>query len=93
MNDVLSAEEVAQLLDCAVTTVEEMARRKELPATKPGRSWVFPREALLKALNDMALEHWRPAVPGHKPAVTVPTPQPTRPRRAVPPRLPTLENA
>lgn len=55
MNDILNAAEVAEMLDCDERTVQEKARTGELPAVKFGRSWRFPRVALLQVLNDMAL--------------------------------------
>lgn len=55
MNDVLNEVEVAAILDCEPKTVQEKARSGELPAVKFGRSWRFPRVALLQSLNDMAL--------------------------------------
>ena len=57
MNDILNKTEVAALLDCEESTVEEKARTRELPGVKIGRSWIFPREALLQRLNALALEH------------------------------------
>lgn len=55
LDEVLSKEQVAALLQCDVLTVEEKCRNGELPGVKVGRSWVFPREALLQRLNEMAL--------------------------------------
>lgn len=55
MTDILNKEEVAALLDCEPATVEEKARKGELPGVKIGRSWRFPREALMRRLNEMAL--------------------------------------
>lgn len=55
LNDVLDESEVAELLDCEPSTVQESARRGELPAVKFGRSWRFPRTALLEALHTKAL--------------------------------------
>lgn len=53
--EILSKEEVARMLDCEPATVEEKARRHELPGVKIGRSWLFPRQALMQRLNEMAL--------------------------------------
>src|SRR5882672_7194055 len=55
LDEVLTKEQIAELLQCDVTTVEEKARNGELPGVKVGRSWVFPREAMLQRLNEMAL--------------------------------------
>lgn len=55
MNDVLDETEVAAILDCEPKTVQEKARSGELPAIKFGRSWRFPRSALMQALHELAL--------------------------------------
>lgn len=60
MNDILTEEEVAELLGCTVETVQEKARTSVLPAIKFGRSWRFPRGALLHRLDQLALA---PVVP------------------------------
>jgi excisionase family DNA binding protein len=82
--DILNKDQVAKLLDCEPSTVEEKARNHELPAVKIGRSWLFPREALMQRLNEMALAR----------------PTPTRPQAVIkqsvkrrgPPSLPPLPN-
>lgn len=81
-SEILNKDEVATLLDCEPSTVEEKARNHELPAVKIGRSWLFPRQALMQRLNEMALAR----------------PLPTRPegiikpgaKRRAPPALPPL---
>ena len=60
MSDILDESEVAALLDCQPTTVQEKARTGELPAVKYGRSWRFPRAALMEALNRQALANAKP---------------------------------
>ncbi|WP_447775685.1 helix-turn-helix domain-containing protein [Variovorax boronicumulans] len=62
-HDILNKDEVANLLDCEPSTVEEKARSRELPGVKIGRSWLFPRQALLQRLNEMALAKAEPAAP------------------------------
>ena len=62
-NDILNKDEVANLLDCEPSTVEEKARNHELPGVKIGRSWLFPRQALMQRLNEMALARPAPARP------------------------------
>lgn len=57
MNDVLDENEVAGILDCEPSTVQEKARSGELPAVKFGRSWRFPRTALMEALHKKAMEN------------------------------------
>lgn len=54
MSDVLTTDEVADLLECEPKTIEEKLRRGELPGVKLGRSWMCPRQALLETLNDLA---------------------------------------
>lgn len=87
-NDILTEEEVAAILDCALKTVQEKARSGELPAVKIGRSWRFPRVALLQRLNEMALEH-KPVKRSHT-AVQVPIAE-KKSRRRKPPDLSTLK--
>jgi hypothetical protein len=53
---VLDVADVAALLRCAETTVEDRARRGELPGLKIGESWVFPAGALTLRLDELALE-------------------------------------
>lgn len=57
MSDILTDTEAAALLDCAPSTVQELARTHQLPAVQFGRSWRFPRAALVEYLNRRALEH------------------------------------
>lgn len=54
--DVLDASDVATVLRCAVTTVEERARTGDLPGLKFGDGWIFPAAALATRLNELALE-------------------------------------
>jgi len=63
MNEILTKDEVAALLDCEPTTIEEKARRRELPGLKIGRSWIFPKEALMQRLNEIALRPPEPSPP------------------------------
>ena len=57
MTDILTAQEVANLLDCKPSTIEAKARAHELPGIKIGYSWRFPRAALMEALNRKAMEN------------------------------------
>lgn len=52
--EVYTASQVAELLGCATTTVEEMARAGQLPGVKPGGAWVFPAGALAAGLDELA---------------------------------------
>ena len=54
MNEILSSEEVAEMLGCTIAVVEANARKGIYPGIKPGRSWRFPREALMEQLNHLA---------------------------------------
>lgn len=86
---VLSAEEVAGLLLCAVSTVNDRARSGDLPGLQFGDGgWVFPSGALALRLDELALERSQqrrmPRAPaGGLHAVSKP-PKPAR----VPPVLP-----
>ena len=62
MTEILDDTQVAELLGCDALTVQELARSQKLPAVKFGRSWRYPREALMKALNDMAARNIEPKV-------------------------------
>ena len=55
MIEIYTAEQAASLLGCAAKTVEDLARRGELPGIKPGGAWVFPAGALRQRLDDLAL--------------------------------------
>jgi excisionase family DNA binding protein len=86
-DDILTDEQVAELLHCHVQTVQEWTRVGKLPGIKPGRSWIYPRQALLDALNEMARQ--KPEREVRTLAVAQPQPQRGRPRK-VPPVLPVI---
>lgn len=52
--DLSTDEQLAQALGCTPETVRAGAQVGVLPGLKFGRSWVFPREATLEALNRAA---------------------------------------
>lgn len=81
--DILTTDEVADLLQCEVATVEEKLRRGELPGIKPGRSWMCPRQALLDSLNQQALANIKTV---SRPKVAAPSQRPGT-RRTAPPSL------
>ncbi len=83
LKDILSEEDAAAELACAVTTVQDLARTHQLPGIKLGRNWVFPRAALLNTLNTMAMAQLQKADKPQAKAIQ----QPTKLRR-VPPALP-----
>ena len=45
-DEVMTAREVAELLKMPVSTIYELARRGELPASRLGRTWRFLRPRL-----------------------------------------------
>ena len=49
--DVMTAAEVADVLQLQVSTVYYLARRGELPGQRLGRAWRFPRWRLEEYLN------------------------------------------
>ena len=53
MNEILTEEETAAMLDCDPGTVQALAREGKWPAVKVGRSWRFPRQALIETLNNL----------------------------------------
>lgn len=54
LGPVLTAEEVATLLQCSTEVVAERTQAGELPGLRFGRGWIFPTDALLARLNEMA---------------------------------------
>lgn len=68
----LTAPEVAELLDCTQQTVEIAARDGRLPGLQFGRSWLFPQDALVEALRLQALANLRAAPPAAPPAPVEP---------------------
>ncbi len=52
MKPVMSAREVAHLLDVDEITVYRLARRQKLPAFKVGNQWRFDRGALEQWMNE-----------------------------------------
>lgn len=53
---VMTPQQVSDLLRCSVRTVEDHARAGTLPGVKFGDGWVFPTDALLRAINKLAEE-------------------------------------
>lgn len=85
LDEILDEAQVAALLGCEATTIQEKARQGLLPAVKYGRSWRFPREALLKVLNEQALDNKPTRL---EPVAVTITHQERRGRRRSPPNLP-----
>lgn len=57
MNEILTTDEAADLLDCETRTVEDALREGTLPGLKLGRSWMIPRAALLEIVNEIAKQN------------------------------------
>lgn len=55
--DVLTTDEVAEILQCEAKTVEDALRAGKLPGVRLGRSWMCPRAALLETINNLAREN------------------------------------
>jgi excisionase family DNA binding protein len=71
----MDSTQVAGLLKCSERTVEDHARAGRLPAVKFGDGWMFPTEALLRAVNRMAEdEAARRAKPAQQTAIKFTTP-------------------
>ena len=56
MKEILTAEEVAEMLLCDIVTAADRLNRGVIPGLKFGRSWVIPAAAFYQRLNEMALE-------------------------------------
>lgn len=93
--ELLTAIEVAALLRCEPETIEERTRRRELPGLRFGRSWMYPREALIQVLNKLAMQQLEPSAAVAAPLAVLPLRMvaPTMPKsprglRRSPPPLP-----
>lgn len=53
--EILNASELSELLHCQPSAVREAARTGRLPGVKYGDDWIFPLEAVLRVLNEQAL--------------------------------------
>ena len=92
ITEVFDSADVAKMLRCAETTVEERARKGDIPGVNFGDGWIFPAKALFARLNELALEQAAKRLdPGfHKPVATVQS-APSRGRKTrLLPALPTL---
>ena len=88
---VLSLHAVAKLLRCAETTVEECARRGELPGLKFGQGWVFPTGALTLRLNELAQEQAAERRKMVRPLAVLMVPNTAGRKTRLPPQLPSLD--
>lgn len=55
MNEILTVEQIADLLDCEPETVQEKLLNNDLPGVKFGLSWVCPKKTLLDFLHKKSL--------------------------------------
>lgn len=55
MNEILTEEDMAEIMGCHIQTIQEKARSGELPGIKFGRGWRFPRTAVLETLHTKAM--------------------------------------
>ena len=85
---VLDVDTAAQLLRCEPSTVRERLRQGDLPGLKLGTDWVLPAGALLKRLEELALEESAQRRSKPAPAAVALRAVPGRPRK--PPVLPVL---
>lgn len=77
MEPLLESSQVAGLLKCSIRTVEDHARAGTLPGVKFGEGWVYPTDALMKAINRMAEEE---AAKRSKPATSLAVAKPKKKR-------------
>jgi excisionase family DNA binding protein len=56
MREILTVEQVAEMLLCDKETVAEYLKSGELPGLKFGRSWIIPATSFYQRLNDLAVE-------------------------------------
>lgn len=75
--DILTAEQVADLLHCDVATVENRTRAGELPGVKFGRGWVYARSELIQTIAVCGRKNMkdRPVAPGPKSLMAVVPPR------------------
>lgn len=87
MTDTIGSEECAELLRCTPEQVEELARAGDIPGLKIGRSWLFVRFDLLAYLAEKARADAQERRSKRQPNAT---PIKQKPRRQLPPVLPSL---
>ncbi len=86
--EVFASEDLAKMLHCSVTTIDERALRGDLPGLKFGHGWIFPAGALFQRLNELALEEARRrGQPAPRPSHIL---RPVEKRKKTPPALPKL---
>lgn len=85
-SDIIDSEQCAALLRCTSERVEELARAGEIPGLKIGRNWLFVQDDLVTYLAEKARAEAEQRRAKRRPNTLLPL---TKPRRQVPPVLPT----
>ncbi len=62
MKNILTAQQVAELLQVHVKTVHRLAKKGVIPGSKPGRSWRFSRDLVYQIINPKEQNGNRPAL-------------------------------
>jgi hypothetical protein len=87
---ILSADQVANLMRCSVSTIENKARTGEIPGVLWGDGgWVFPAAALYERLNQIARQNAQQRCLTPEAVAVATQVRQSRARRA-PPSLPSL---
>ena len=60
MNEVMTPDEVAGLLQVHVRTIYRLARKRQIPGRKIGGQWRFSRTLILETLYQMPAEKGEP---------------------------------
>ncbi|WP_225784548.1 helix-turn-helix domain-containing protein [Xenophilus sp. Marseille-Q4582] len=89
--EILYTEDLAKLFKCQPSTVDQAARDGAIPSVKFGHDRIFPRDALIERLNEMARDGLTLKKPGAAPSQGTPIVVPT-PRKKAAPTLPDLSN-
>ncbi|RZJ85151.1 MAG: DNA-binding protein [Massilia sp.] len=94
LDDLTDDVQLAAALGCELSTIQARALAGELPGLKFGRGWVFPRSAVLDALNRQALLQAEARTVGKAcaPVAVSVTPKHAKAKRALP-VLPALSDA
>lgn len=80
MAEVMTVDQIAEVLLCDKETVAEKLNRGELPGLKFGRSWIVPVASFYQRLNELAIEKADARRLGEQPVVSEPPRKRGRPR-------------